>query len=646
MTDTSSIVATHSIPPQFPVTAPPLASPLTNGIYSETHLDEEEESYTIKCICPFADDDGSTVQCDKCETWQHILCYYPTKRVPDTHKCTDCEPRSLDARRATERQIKVREQIDGGDRKTKRPVTKSHKKRPKETNATGEHINGWHTHERHESAPIGRDQPPPAKRPKTSHRTSGSVSSQVGTPVLQPDSRRQAGSSAQKSPIKSPLNPTFPLIPTYSPEFLELYDCDEGNVSMQANIFNNIALAGTLASAVQDPEVLENNLGVRQPHAVVFNKTDQPLDASTWPRTTRERQVDFSVDYDGKHPSWQCLKVREDVRKDGILGEVKGQIGHLADYSLDSANRWQELHHPEPFVFFHPQLPIYVDCRKEGTEFRYARRSCNANMGMKTIITNESEFHFCFTARTDIPADTELTVNWYLFPSLFNDGLIKGGTTSDDDVDAKRQWISRALANFGGCACNGPQPCAFAPYDMRRPPKALEAAAKQVNGQRKKNKTRHLISPLSTGQANNSRAGSETMKQQDEDDPSDSRSTSTSLRSKPGSRDHTPTGHTLSNREKMKIAQAEKNFERLEQDAHGQKKKKRTSGGSTLSTPTVNTSVSNVGKPSLPFQAKFFLRNTWATSPIRFPILRPLAPPSSNRMRMPVWVAKFQALRS
>ena len=606
MTDTSSIVATHSVLQQFPVTAPSLASPTANGALSETHLDEEEESYTIKCICVFTDDDGSTVQCEQCETWQHIICYYPTRKVPDTHKCIDCDRRTIDSKKATERQLKTREQVDGGDRKTKRNVSKGHKKRPNNSIATGEQINGWTGHERHNSAPVGREQPPPAKRPKTSHRTSGSVSSQTGTPVLQSDARRRAGSSAQKSPTKSPLNPSFPPIPTYTPEFLELYDRDEGNVSMQANIFNNIALASTLASAVQNPEVLESGLGVRQPHAAVFNRVDQSLDASVWPKISRETQVDRSVEYDGKNPTWQCLKVQEHVRKDDIIGEVKGQIGHLEDYSLDPANRFQELQHPEPFVFFHPQLPIYVDCRQEGTELRYARRSCDANMGMKTIITNEREFHFCFTAKRDIPAGSELTVMWYLYPGLFNKGLIKEGTTSDEDVDAKRQWISRALANFGGCACYGPQHCLLSPFDMRRSPKAIEAAAKQINGKRRKNKSKHAISPLNTGQANNSRAGSETLRQQDEDDPSESRSTSGSLRSKPGSRHQTPNGHIsnehnagslLSTREKRKIAMAEKSFERLDQDAHGPKKKKRTSGGSTLSTPTVATSVSPNNSP-------------------------------------------------
>ncbi|KPI37076.1 uncharacterized protein AB675_3648 [Cyphellophora attinorum] len=64
-------------------------SPSLNGDASSTHLVEEED-YTIKCTCSSAEDDGRTVYCEKCDTWQHIECYYPSKKVPDEHFCSDC----------------------------------------------------------------------------------------------------------------------------------------------------------------------------------------------------------------------------------------------------------------------------------------------------------------------------------------------------------------------------------------------------------------------------------------------------------------------------------------------------------------------------------------------------------------------------
>jgi hypothetical protein len=71
---------------------------------------DEEEPYTIKCICGFSDDDGNTVLCEKCDTWQHIACYYASaQHVPDVHDCRDCAPRYLDSRGAKRRQQKQRE---------------------------------------------------------------------------------------------------------------------------------------------------------------------------------------------------------------------------------------------------------------------------------------------------------------------------------------------------------------------------------------------------------------------------------------------------------------------------------------------------------------------------------------------------------
>ncbi|KAL9024085.1 MAG: hypothetical protein Q9196_006772 [Gyalolechia fulgens] len=75
---------------------------------------EEVEISIIKCICGFDDDDGNTVPCEACKTWQHNDCYYPFYNgvLPDVsdikHYCADCKPRPLHIRGATERQTRRR----------------------------------------------------------------------------------------------------------------------------------------------------------------------------------------------------------------------------------------------------------------------------------------------------------------------------------------------------------------------------------------------------------------------------------------------------------------------------------------------------------------------------------------------------------
>ena len=70
----------------------------------------------IKCICEFEYDDGNTVYCDTCHTWQHTECYYTDEHgnVPSKddleHFCLECKPRPLDAKGAVNRQMKRMEQ--------------------------------------------------------------------------------------------------------------------------------------------------------------------------------------------------------------------------------------------------------------------------------------------------------------------------------------------------------------------------------------------------------------------------------------------------------------------------------------------------------------------------------------------------------
>lgn len=114
---------------------------------SRPSLDDEQQDYIIKCICGYRDDDGNTVYCDRCETWQHTECYYidkhgnsPTKEELEVidHFCADCQPRSFDVKGARDRRMKrrqppvilARDEVQENERQklpqqstTKRPTT-------------------------------------------------------------------------------------------------------------------------------------------------------------------------------------------------------------------------------------------------------------------------------------------------------------------------------------------------------------------------------------------------------------------------------------------------------------------------------------------------------------------------------------------
>ena len=586
-------------------------------------LPAEEEDYTIKCICEFQEDDGNTVFCEKCETWQHIECYYHQKKVPDVHNCADCEPRAGDARRATERQRRRREQIDTGDRKIKKPASKSHKKKVKAPEHHVIHTNGW-THEKTDLAFVRnggggspRDQPPPAKRSKTSHRASNSMHAQAtpANPTSYPSNRSLSGSHSLQSPSKTPSGHSSSGYHTepYSQEFLQLYDHDPGDAPMQANLFNDIAIASSLSLWSDDVEALTNAANGRTPQDI-FMRCDQSLDSMDLPQLNKVTKLDESQDYDGLHPKWIFLTIDVFAPQNSIVGELRGKVGHMQDYVQDSANRWEYLRHPVPFVFFHPKLPIYIDTRREGTSCRYLRRSCRPNLTMKTILENGSDYHFCFVANQDLLPGTELTIGWVLDEHIRkyfsqNNDMVKQEGVLDTAGNYVTDWVGKVLADFGGCACEDPNECSMAVYDRRNSSFSFDSAIHMSNGKPKKGwKTRNQISPQSTGQATNSRSGSEALKNPEEEEQDDTRSSSGSYKSKPRSRDMTPhhasidagnaLGLELTDREKRKIAAMEKNFEQdKQQPAH--KKKKRTSGGSTINTPAVTAPVNNLLSLSL-----------------------------------------------
>ena len=87
---------------------------LTQDIQTRSQEDDAVrfDSTTIKCICGFVGDDGNTVLCEGCNTWQHIICFYePAEDVPDVHECIDCAPRPMNTRRAADLQRQQRERF-------------------------------------------------------------------------------------------------------------------------------------------------------------------------------------------------------------------------------------------------------------------------------------------------------------------------------------------------------------------------------------------------------------------------------------------------------------------------------------------------------------------------------------------------------
>lgn len=568
----------------------------------------QEESFTIKCICGFSDDDGNTVLCEKCNTWQHIVCYYiHMDDVPEVHECTDCSPRMVDRKRATEKQLQRRELQGIGERKGKpKQTNRNHKKRVKDPLGSTQ-PNGWahnsnldlsYNHDRKSGSP--QDQPPPSKRPKTNHRSSASVSIVNDAPALAPGPRKRANSTLQNgySPVKSPTTPDTPD-ELFSEQFMDLFNPEQESkrISVDSNSYTDIGVASDMADWLKDREAFAEATGGLQP-GDVLQRIDQPVESIETPVIARQSEEDHAITAHGLHPRWRYITVEAPVPNDSLLGELKGLIGRKDDYCSDPNNRWHELKHPVPFVFFPPHLPIYIDLRKEGNDLRYVRRSCDPNVRMK-ILTHSPEtgIHFCLIATRDIEAGEEVTMGWEIDSDIRR--KLKEGLKNIEP------WVAPVLANFGGCACNKSHGRECLLERARRPLNSHTESTPVTKSKGRKSKKAH-VSPLSTGHATNSRAGSEAYVRNGVDDDQDNRSTSGSHKST--SRDITPATHfsldggdmKMSDRERRKIQQQERLFEQLEYDEqHKGKRGKRNSAGSNLNTPSLPSSVRRSSRPSV-----------------------------------------------
>jgi hypothetical protein len=409
------------------------------------------------------------------------------------------------------------------------------------------------------------------------------------------------------SPVKSPTEPDGP-IEDFSLEFMNLYRQPE-RPSTDSNSYTDLRVANDIASWLNDRDELAEATNGMTP-GEVFQRIEQSIEdmeKSHAPTISIQPEEDTSIQAHGLHPQWHLLVVESPVATGGFIGELKGRIGRRPDYYSDPANRWDLLRHPEPFVFFPPYLPIYIDTRYEGTLLRYARRSCNPNMVMKILTQGpESGCHFSFLATRDIDAGEELTVGWDIDPAI-QQHLQKAVTNGDIKKEGFKKiqpWVACVLANFGGCACDTSTgyECLLERARRNATTYAEPQSLKNTKGRKTK---KGQTSPLSTGHATNSRAGSEAIhRDAPDDDNMDGRSTSGSHKS--SSRDITPATHfslddsnaKMSERERRKLQQQERLFEQLEEEQHKGKRGKRNSAGSTLNTPSLSTSVRRASQVS------------------------------------------------
>lgn len=602
MTEKPLSASTQSAPPVQPTFS--LEKPSFQDAFPKINPKKEEDS--IQCICNYPDDDGNTIFCEECKTWQHIACYYPGRENEALeeefrHSCADCEPRQLDRHRAAERmQIRLGlQQIDGEphDKKHKKPPSKTHKKKskPSDLQLNGNTVGADGT--KHGS-PLDH---PPAKKAKTSHRSSHSVSAQV-------HKRSPSHSAPKLSHHAHPLSPatTPPDLPIDF-EFQSSYHPSTVTRRQDSvQIVDNNTTANLKTRNFMSSWSKPDSGQFRQDTKLEFRDVVQMMSPTACQPAPFVGSEEVTLP-GGNSLLRTILVLPSAVAKDVPLLELNGLIGLQKEYCEDSDNRYAELCAPLPFVFFPPYFPLYIDTRNEGSNARYALLSCHPNARLETYISDDSDYHFWLVSDRSIAANEKITLAWdFRLPEPLQGYMERLLSRNDEDntchpvteIDQSgykslADWIFTLLTEYGGCACNAGDDCAFTRFKFEFEEKVQVRPGTQ---KRKRAKSRpHTISPTSTGQATNSRAPSEGHLEEVSEADLNADGAS---RSKPSSRDRTParlgsfdTPAILTeqtNRDKRKVQIVETLFQKSAQEQQQSTRKKKKS---------IADSATNMSKP-------------------------------------------------
>ncbi|KAI1817492.1 hypothetical protein GGS20DRAFT_11121 [Poronia punctata] len=600
------ILTQTSTSSQTVVPSPSAPEVPSNHVPNKTLASTEEEPYTIKCICDFPDDDGNTIYCDVCDTWQHIECYYPNNmdevtRDDFSHSCVECKPRVLDRQRANVRQFLRQTNTTHSEvperKSTKRPPPKGQKKKgkPSEVGLNGHGGSDNSMRQAHDASHVHQH-----KKSKSTHRPSQSIGSHAAKRSPSYSQKPANSNGHPPSPATTPADlPHESEIHNYSSGFMDLYREERDVATVQTNSFASLIISNLISSWPRDREKMRQETGCD--YEDVFQDLPSNIDAIKASPRVMTKKLPVSSDM---IVSWRYLVTPEAVEKDTPLMELNGQIGIQKDYCQDPSNRWQDLSAPLPFVFFHPMLPLYIDTRREGSQARYVRRSCKPNAVLDTYLSDETEYHFWLLSDRPIRAHEQITIPWefnlqkdvagrWLQLLGLNEDVEKQPEFNEKETETYQSiaaWVHTILSEYGGCACDlGPE-CAFARFHRTyiARPSGKERGIKQKKNRKQKASN---VSPTSTGQATNSRSPSEGHFDDGVDNDSGS------AQSKPPSRDMTPAPRQGSfdtlgilteptDRDKRKVQMVEDSFRRMEQQQPPRKKKRVSDGPSTSSAAT------------------------------------------------------------
>lgn len=400
--------------PSGPSQPPSLANSTT------TPEDVEDSSGEIDCICEISEDDGFTICCDKCDTWQHLVCVELTdENLPVEYYCPKCSPRLLDVSKAKEIQRHRREELAKRSHKKKKPAATSHKKK-EHTNGSNGSVPGRvsTTMEKATVQGYGKLPSPKEMHQPPSRKRGPRALQNTNTTGPQPPSQPPVVGSASFSNTNITAAPGSPNVPfsthggetendvdynksdkKYKQDFIDIGSDTDRYTGRPVQIFIE-----NLASVTSEHPALQGEPRIHYAH--------EKFASIELPKTSVHQLPDSSKLYSGsEHPRWS-LVLETSVSPGELVTIYKGEVVLTKSRQNESKTQLDVLRSPKLYVLFHPSLPIYIDARKWGSEARFIRRSCRPNLEIRTVVVDHSQVCFGLFAKAAIKPGTQLTLSW------------------------------------------------------------------------------------------------------------------------------------------------------------------------------------------------------------------------------------------
>ncbi|KAI8142585.1 hypothetical protein BJV82DRAFT_615363 [Fennellomyces sp. T-0311] len=429
-----------------------------NSTEDEVDIDEEPvDTGLIRCICSSSEDDGFTIQCERCLVWQHAFCVRISQNnIPEHYLCDQCERKfgnpstpwrnqleqfskavENDVRSVLDKKLRQRPEFrdNGVDKQHFRDIYNriGDDDDYKPGVANRRHFNG------HKKNPVGR----PPKRPKLSKKIAVSKRS-LQELELQGERRKRAPQD-DGQPAFQRISYNLVRSKHARQVFKDAHErwrrLEKGKEKAMVN--------GTTPSVAQ--HIVTDDCLEKDSTTLA---TVRPL-SKRWQYSSSERQGLFAD---------------SDIEKNQLVAQVNGDIVLKSEYKFDTANDFVVLGTPCRHVFFYPTLDLCIDARCRGNDVRTVRRSCHPNAELRGIIAPHAQDHeirLGLFARKDIKQDDELTIGWnwqrghisWKKNLEWHDcGMTDGHQVIDEEEErghrsALTQMLNRFSKEFGDCAC-------------------------------------------------------------------------------------------------------------------------------------------------------------------------------------------------